>query len=49
MFRDDLIDEARKMMKSAGMNQDLEDERIIQIEDLIYDQPSTNGQRGDNF
>jgi hypothetical protein len=44
MFRDDLIDEARKMMKSAGMNQDLEDERIVQIEDIIYDQPSA-GQR----
>jgi pyrimidine operon attenuation protein/uracil phosphoribosyltransferase len=37
MFRDDLLDEARKMMKSSGMNQDLEDERIIQIEDIIYD------------
>ena len=28
------------MMKSAGMSQDLEDERIIQIEDIIYDQPA---------
>lgn len=37
IFRDDLLDEARRMMKSAGMNQDLEDDRIIQVEDIIYD------------
>ena len=39
MFRDELIDEARQMLKSAGVNQRLEDDRIVRVDEIIYDQP----------
>jgi hypothetical protein len=39
MYRDELLDEARRMMKSAGIDQELEDDRIAMVEDIIYDQP----------
>jgi hypothetical protein len=37
IFRDELLDEARGMMKSAGLNQRLEDDRIVRVDDIIYD------------
>ena len=50
IFRDELLEEARKMMKSAGVSQDLEDERIIPIADIVYDQQIAirGGDRNDN-
>ena len=47
LFRDELIDEARQMMKSAGINRHLEDDRIVKMDDIIYDQPITTNLRGD--
>jgi hypothetical protein len=47
MFRDELIDEARQMMKSAGINRHLEDDRIFKMDEIIYDQPITTNLRGD--
>lgn len=40
MFRDELLDEARRMLKSAGNDQDVIDDRIIDIENIVYDLPN---------
>jgi hypothetical protein len=32
-----MIDEARRYLKSAGINRELVDDRIIDVDDLIYD------------
>jgi len=38
IFRDEMIDEARRMLKSSGMNTEvLRDKRIIDVDDIIYD------------
>ena len=37
IFRDELIDEARRMLKSAGVMQSLDDRRIIDIGDLYHE------------
>lgn len=37
IFRDELIDEARRMLRSAGVNQSLDDRRIVDIKDLYHD------------
>ena len=37
VFRDDLIDEARRMLKSAGAGSELNDNRVIDVDDLLYD------------
>ena len=47
IFRDELIDEARQMLKSSGINRHLEDDRIVKMDDIIYDQPITTTFRGD--
>lgn len=49
IFRDELIDEARRYLKSAGINRELVDDRIIEVDDLIYDTNLGQGARpGDN-
>ena len=37
VFRDELIDEARRMLRSAGVTQSLDDRRIVDINDLYHD------------
>ena len=37
IFRDELIDEARRMLKSAGVRQELDDRRIVDVEDMFYE------------
>lgn len=37
VFRDELIDEARRMLRSAGVMQSLDDRRIIDIKDLYHE------------
>jgi hypothetical protein len=35
------------MLKSSGINRHLEDDRIVKMDDIIYDQPITTTFRGD--
>ena len=38
MYRDELIDEARRALKSAGLEANtLHDERILNVQEIIYD------------
>lgn len=40
-----MIDEARRYLKSAGINRELVDDRIIDVDDLIYDTNFNQGGR----
>jgi hypothetical protein len=46
IYRDELLDEARRIIKVEGLGHELEDDRIVALEDIIYDQPMA-GLRGD--
>lgn len=40
MYRDELIDEARRVLRSAGMKREadeLKDQRIQRVEEFLYD------------
>jgi hypothetical protein len=37
IFRDELIDEARKIIQSGGMKRQIEDFRIIDIKDILFE------------
>jgi hypothetical protein len=37
IYRDELLDEARRILKVEGLGQEIEDDRIVALEDIIYD------------
>lgn len=39
-FRDQMIDEAKRIMKEMGINNELVDDRIIELDDIVYDHGS---------